>query len=148
MSRRFVLCVLALAIGGPTVGGCSDAFDPRVESDLAFAIFGTLDGRERTQRLRVQDVAVALDDVAEAPAPRVTSTGTPEGATVWRDSLIALAGGGTDRLYLADLDIRQGQTVRIEAERASDGARSSVTVRLPAPVASVVSVETSPGVVA
>ena len=135
--RRVLLAALALA-------GCSDAFDPTVPDDRAFAVFGTLDGRQPRQVLRVKDISVPLDDVAASDPATVTSRTLPSGeVVVWRDSLVTLGDGGRDRVYLARLAVAAGQTVEVEAARA-DGARSSVTVVLPDPVAQAVRADAVP----
>ena len=139
--RLAALCLAALA-----VAGCSDAFDPTAETDLAFAVFGTLDGRESRQVLRVQDLAAPLDDVASRPAPTVTSTELASGrVTRWRDSLVVLEGGARDRVALADLEVRAGDVHRVEVVGA-DGARSAATVRVSDPSVRVDSVGPAPAV--
>ncbi len=135
---------LALALAVVALAGCSDTFDPTVETDQAFAVFGVLDGRESRQVLRVQDLAAPLGEVASTPAPTVTSTELASGReTVWRDSLVILEDGGTDRVAIADLEVGEGETHRIEIVGA-DGRRASATVVLSSPTASISSVGEAP----
>ena len=135
--------LLAAAILALAAAGCSDAFDPTAETDLSYVLDGTLDGLTDRQVLRVQDLMAPLDDVASVPAPTVTSTELVSGrVTAWRDSLVGLEDGGTDRVALADLEVGAGETHRIEVEGQT--GRSVVTVALPAPTATVLSVGSMP----
>lgn len=113
---------------------CDTAFDPRVEDAEAFAVFGTLDGRAATQRLRVQDLAAPLFETPDRLPATVTSTELTTGrTTAWRDSLVTLVTGDRAHVFLAALAVAPGETHRVEVVRAADGARSTVTIALPAP---------------
>lgn len=113
---------------------CDTAFDPRVEDAEAFAVFGTLDGRAPTQRLRVQDLASSVFETPDRLPATVTSTERTTGrTTTWRDSLVTLPTGARAHLFLAELAVAPGETHRVEVVRTTDGARSTVTVALPVP---------------
>jgi len=43
------------------LAACSDAFDPFVESDRTFALYGFLDARRDTQYVRVQAITEHFD---------------------------------------------------------------------------------------
>ncbi|MEM6285751.1 MAG: hypothetical protein AAF845_01205 [Bacteroidota bacterium] len=116
------------------LGGCSEAFDPRLPNDDTFAVYGTLDGREAVQRLRVQDLALPVEGVPEVLPATVTSTEAGSNrTTVWRDSLVRLADGSRDHLFTAPLALRPGEIHQIRAERLADGAATTVEIRLPDP---------------
>ncbi|MGB3542054.1 hypothetical protein [Rubrivirga sp.] len=137
--RLAALCCAAVALAG-----CSDAFDPRAETDLAFAVFGALDGRESRQVLRVKDLRAPLNDIASLPPPIVTSTELTSGReTAWRDSLVVLEDGSTDRVAIADLEVAAGDVHRIEVVR-DDGARSVSTVTLGDPAVQIDSISAAP----
>ncbi len=126
--------VLALAV---LATACDTTFDPRVEDAEPFALFGTLDGRAPTQRLRVQDLSSSVFETPDRLAATVTSTEQTTGrTTVWRDSLVTLPSGDRAHLFLADLTVAAGETHRVEAVRTADGARSTVTISVPSPTVS------------
>jgi len=126
--------VLALAV---LATACDTTFDPRVEDAEPFAIFGTLDGRATTQRLRVQDLSSSVFETPDRLAATVTSTEQTTGrTTAWRDSLVTLPSGDRAHLFLADLTVAAGETHRVEAVRTADGARSTVTISFPSPTVS------------
>lgn len=137
--RRTALLLLVLALGA-----CSDSFDPTADGGPAFVIDGALDGRTTHQRIRVQDLRESVIDAADVLAATVTSTELTSGATTtWRDSIATLADGTRIHIAVADLAIRAGQTHRLRVASA-DGRESTVTVRLPTPVATPGPVETAP----
>ncbi|PAP76107.1 hypothetical protein [Rubrivirga marina] len=128
---RRLTVLLALAV---LVPACDSTFEPRVEDAEAFAIFGTLDGRAATQRLRVQDLASSVFETPDRLPAEITSTEITSGrTTTWRDSLVTLSSGDPAHLFLAGLTVAPGETHRIEAVRTTDGARSSVTIAFPTP---------------
>lgn len=130
---RPLVLLLALALGA-----CDAAFEPGVEGGPAVALFGTLDGRQSRQALRVQVLGEPLVGPPEALPVTVTSTELASGrTTTWRDSLVTLADGGQAHVFVAELAVQPGETHRIEAVRERDGARSTAAVRLPGPTATV-----------
>lgn len=132
MPMRFPrLGALALVL----VAGCSEAFDPRVQDDRAFAVWGTLDGRQAVQRLRVQDVSIPVGQTPESLPASVTSTEVTSGVTtVWADSLVVLDDGGRGHVFTALLAPRPGEIHRLRVVRDADGAVSTAEVAIPAPV--------------
>lgn len=125
MKPALVLLLLVALVG------CSDAFDPFVESDQTFALYGLFDGRRDTQFVRLQPVIDEADTSGGVEA-RVVSTeiGTGE-QVVWQDSLVVRADGSRGTLFFARFRPLAGQVYRLEASRA-DGATSTAEVRLPA----------------
>jgi hypothetical protein len=123
-----VLLLLAVLLSA-----CSDAFDPFVESDQTFALYGFLDARRDTQFVRVE----AITERAEAGSTveaRVTSTDlvTAE-TTVWQDSLVRLDDGTEGTVFLAPFRPEPGRTYRITAARPDrPEAASEAVVTLPA----------------
>ncbi len=112
--------------------GCSDRFDPFVESDQTFALYGLLDARQGTQFMRVQPITERAGDAGTVDA-RVTSTDLATSETiVWRDSLVQLDEGVPGTVFLADFQPFVGRVYRIEATRPADGATTTAEVRLPA----------------
>ncbi|MEM0962095.1 MAG: hypothetical protein AAGK21_06080, partial [Bacteroidota bacterium] len=67
-TSRLLLLVAAIAVAVAS-GGCSDAFTPTVGGEAVAAVAGTLDGTERTQRLRIQDVRAPIGRPEDTPAP-------------------------------------------------------------------------------
>ncbi|WP_412061667.1 hypothetical protein [Rubrivirga sp. IMCC45206] len=133
-----------LLLAALVLGACADAFDPTAAGGPAFAIDGTLDGTTTRQRVRVQDLRDSVVDPADTLAATVTSTELVSGTTTtWRDSLATLADGTRTHIAVADLAIAAGQTHRIRVAGA-DGRASTVSVRLPAPVATPGPVATAP----
>jgi hypothetical protein len=123
----------ALALFALLLAACSDAFDPLVESDRAFALYGFLDARRDTQFVRVQSIT-GREEHASLTRARVTSTDLETGeATVWQDSLIGLDDGTVGTAFFAAFRPRPGRTYRVEAARpdAPDEAAEAV-VRVPA----------------
>lgn len=127
---RFVpvllFCVLMLA-------ACDDAFDPFVESDRTFALYGFLDARRDTQFVRVQAIT-EQEEPGSTVAARVTSTDLVTEETIaWRDSLIQLEDGMLGTVFFAVFRPEAGRAYRIEATRPDEpGAASEVVVMLPA----------------
>ncbi|WP_420456266.1 hypothetical protein [Rubrivirga sp.] len=131
MTRAAVLLALALV-----AGACDDAFEPRVDDGRAFAVFGTLDGRTDRQVLRVQDLTSSVFEVPDRPGVTVSSTELTSGrTTAWRDSAVTLADGVRALVFVATLAVAPGEVHRVDVVR-DDGARSTATVRLPAPAVS------------
>ena len=116
--------LLAASLGAAALGACDADFDPYTDGPPFFALDGVLDGRRDSVFVRVQDLRVPP---GARPAPeglRVVLTGG--GAEVpLRDSLVALADGGTGLLYWAPLRLRPGTAYRLRAERADDAAAAS-----------------------
>lgn len=131
--RALHLGAVMLACG---LVGCSEAFDPRVQDDRAFAVYGTLDGRQPVQRLRVQDVSIPVGQTPEALPASVTSTELTSGVTtVWADSLVVLDDGGRGHVFTAPLALRPGEIHRLRVERDADGAASTAEIAIPSPTA-------------
>lgn len=112
--------------------GCSDAFDPFVESDETFALYGFLDARRDTQYVRVQPIAER--DTTRIVDARVTSTARATGEQiVWQDTLIRLDDGTTGTAFFAPFRPRPGATYRLEAAPpAEPNAVSAAEVTVPA----------------
>ncbi len=127
MLRRLLVLVLIAA----SAAGCSEAFDPFVEMDEDFALFGFFDARRDTQFVRVQpltdrDAVPVLGDVT------LTSTNLGTGATqAWQDSLVTLDDGALGLLFFAAFRPDLGTVYRLEVEGA-DGAFQRVDVAVPA----------------
>ena len=133
--RALHLGAVALVCG---LVGCSEAFDPRVRDDRAFAVYGTLDGRRPIQRLRVQDVSIPVGQTPGALPASVTSTELTSGVTtVWADSLVVLDDGGRGHVFTAPLALRPGEIHRLRVERDADGATSTAEVHLPTPAVTI-----------
>jgi hypothetical protein len=121
-----LFCALLLA-------ACGDAFDPFVESDQTFALYGFLDARRDTQFVRVE----AITDRAEpgsAVEALVTSTDLATGAaTSWRDTLLRRDDGALGSAFFAVFRPEPGRMYRIEAARPdAPGAASAAVVAIPA----------------
>lgn len=127
---RFVPVLLFCAL---LLAACGDAFDPFVESDRTFALYGFLDARQDTQYVRVQAITEQEEPGSTVEA-RVTSTDlVTEEVVVWRDSLVVLDDGEFGTAFFAIFRPEAGRTYRIEATRPDDpGAASEVVVMLPA----------------
>lgn len=111
--------------------GCSDVFDPLVESGQVFALYGFLDARQDTQFVRVQPIAeLEVDPVVDA---RVTSTERATGETlVWQDSLVRLDNGAVGTVFFAPFHPQPGGVYRIEAARP-DAPGSATVAEVPVP---------------
>ncbi len=132
-ASRFLLSLLFLF---PLVcfplAGCSDAFDPFVESDQAFALYGFLDARRDTQFVRVQPVTETADDAGTVEAT-VTSTDLATGERLaWQDSLVERDDGTLGIVFFAAFRPLAGRQYRIEAVQPGTGAASAVEVGPPA----------------
>lgn len=139
MNRRSVqhagLLALLLVLGT----GCDDSFDPFVEGNLHFALYGVLDVRQDTQIVRVEPVERPGASVPEAIT--FSSTDLQAGETVaWADTLLPLTDGTTALGFYASLPVRPGRTYRLTAARADDPATATtaeVTVPSAVPVATL-----------
>lgn len=129
-NRRAPLAALVF-LGALLTSGCSDAFDPFVETEPAFALFGFLDARQDTQFVRVQPIT---GQDATAFTARVTSTALATGEQIaWRDSLVQLDDGSTGTVYVGPFRPEPGVTYRIEATpQEVPGAASVAVVTVPA----------------
>ena len=127
---RFVPVLLFCAL---MLAACSDAFDPFVESDRTFALYGFLDARQDTQYVRVQAIT-EQEEPGSTVAARVTSTDLVTEETIaWQDSLVRLDDGELGTAFFAVFRPEAGRMYRIEATRPDDpGAASEVVVMLPA----------------
>ena len=123
----------ALLLFALLLAACSDAFDPFVESDRTFALYGFLDARRDTQFVRVQAITEQEEPGSTVEA-RVTSTDlATQEAMVWQDSLVQLDDGEAGTVFVARFRPRPGRAYRIEAARpAAPGAASEVVVSIPA----------------
>ncbi|MEM1042484.1 MAG: hypothetical protein AAGI91_07620 [Bacteroidota bacterium] len=127
---RFSFLLFLVALLSPLVG-CSDAFDPFVESDQTFALYGFLDARAGTQFVRLQLITARAEGGSTDDA-RVTSTDLTTGATLaWRDSLALPGEGASGTVFVADFQPVAGRAYRIEAVRRTGGAATTAEVRLP-----------------
>jgi hypothetical protein len=98
------------------LAACSDTFDPFVESDRAFALYGFLDARRDTQFVRAQPIVAGT--AVDPGAIRVTSTDLEtQETTVWQDSLVRLDDGTLGTAFFAIFRPQPGQPYRVEAAR-------------------------------
>jgi hypothetical protein len=128
--RLRVLPAFAL-LAALLAAGCSDAFDPFVESEPAFALYGFLDARRDTQFVRVQPVT---DRDTNRVDVRVTSTALGTGERIaWRDTLVLLNDETLGTVFFAPFRPVPGVAYRVEATppNASD-AGSVAEIRVPA----------------
>ena len=125
--------VALVLLGALLAAGCSDAFDPFVESDQRFALYGFLDARQDTQFVRVQPIT-GQEAVA---ATRVTSTVLATGEQiVWRDSLLRLDDGALGTVYVAAFRPEPGLTYRVGAvSPEAPDVGSTAEIRVPAEAA-------------
>lgn len=124
--------VAALLLTVLLAAGCDDGFNPFVEDERAFALYGLLDARRDTQFVRVQDLQAPRDTVPDRLAARVTTTDLASGQTVeWRDSLVVLEDGSRRHLFFAPFRVEAARAYRLEARTEAGGAASAATVAVP-----------------
>ncbi|MEP0547301.1 MAG: hypothetical protein ABJF88_10250 [Rhodothermales bacterium] len=126
--RPFPALVLLAAL---LAAGCSDAFDPFVEAEPAFALYGFLDARRDTQFVRVQPVT---DLDTNRVTARVTSTALGTGERIaWRDSLVLLDDGTLGTVFYAPFRPEPGVRYRVEAALPGvPGVGSAAEITVPA----------------
>lgn len=113
------------------VAGCSTEFEPRVDSDLHFSVWGALDATADTQWVRVAPIRASIDREA-GPLDADVSLVRLSDDRRWTlaDSLIRLPSGAAVHGFWTTVDIEAGATYRVDVRR-SDGAETRATVRLP-----------------
>ncbi|MEL6615517.1 MAG: hypothetical protein AAFQ43_07255, partial [Bacteroidota bacterium] len=132
--RRWPLALAVVALGALslTLGACDNTVDPTVGTEEPFTLWGYLDPTADQQALRVAAIGGSLGETPEALDATVRSTELGTGRTaVWRDSLVTFADGSQGNVFTTDLVPTPGERVRIEVERSSDGATTSVEVDVP-----------------
>ncbi len=131
--KRQQLCLLfaALFVGMGLIG-CEQSFEPIKQNDqYIFSIYGYLDASADTQWVRVTPAREQLDMPPEIPEMQVTLEHLESGETVvMNDSLFSSDNGANYVNVWTTMEIRNGQTYRLRAERP-DRAASQVTVTLP-----------------
>lgn len=132
-AHRLVKAAPALLLFAALLAACSDAFDPFVESDRAFALHGFLDARRDTQFVRVQTITEQEEPGSTVEAVVTSTDLTTQETTVWRDSLVQLDDGTEGTVFVARFRPQPGRAYRIEAAwPEAPEAASEAVVRIPA----------------
>jgi len=139
MSRVSTAIRAILAAGAIFSAGCDDAFDPVVQSDMEFSVFGHLDASADTQWIRVMPLRSVIFTTPEPPGISVTleELGTGRLLDV-RDSLtvhglgggVGSAGVFVHNFWTADR-IVPGETYRFTAI-GPNGESATATLPIPA----------------
>ena len=126
-SRLLVLLAALLS------AGCSDtAFEPFVETERAFSLFGYLDPAADTQFVRLTPLRHTPDVPADLGATLTLEEVGTGRTVIFRDSLFHYAGGRRAHNFWTTAPIFTSRTYRLTAT-AADGATSTVQVRTPDP---------------
>ncbi len=139
LSSRLRWALVALLAAGAPAIGCDEAdFDPFEPSNRYFSVYGYLDAAADTQFVRVTPLR---DSLLAGPGPldaAVTLERLDTGAkTVWRDSLVRLAGGRLGHVFWSAERVVPGPTYRLAVTR-SDGAASVADVVVPDTIREVI----------
>lgn len=119
------ICCLLIATG------CEENFVPFKENnDYFFSIYGYLDASVDTQWVRVSPAREQLEMPPEVPDMQVTLEHLENGNTVVMNDSLFSENGGHFLNFWTTMDIENGQTYRLKAERP-DGASSQATVTIP-----------------
>ena len=130
-TRGTTVMIMAL-LAALVLLGCETSVDPIVGEERPFTLWGFLDARADTQFVRVFSISdeIGLDRAGALDAV-VTSMDLETGETQqWRDSVIVYGVDSTGHVFWSPFQAVQNHRYQLEVRR-SDGATSSVEVRMP-----------------
>jgi hypothetical protein len=134
-SARPRLVILSLLLVGVISSSCEDSVSPPPGVEEPFSAFGILNPRLTRQTMLVSPTASQLFDFSDSIDAIVTSTDLSSGQSrIWHDSVVVGPRGQRDHIFYSDFrpDFGSEHTIQV---RRSDGATSSVDVRIPSQVA-------------
>ena len=130
MRRALPLSIALLAVCVP-IAACSTEFDPRVDSEFYYSMWGTLDASADTQWVRIGPVRASVDPSSTPLDADVSllrlATG---GRAPFRNALLTFGTGLTAPTSWTVAPVAPGETYRIDV-MGPDGAETRATVRVP-----------------